>query len=99
DKAWRREAEKARMTLPAEPGSGYQDVAGFCRSATTEDIATHGCVLTPGRYVGAEEVEDDGEPFEEKMRRLVRELEGQFEESARLEKAIRQSVGRLTLGR
>ena len=92
DKAWRGEAEKAGATLPAEPGSGYQDVAGFCRSATTEDIATHGYVLTPGRYVGAEEVEDNGEPFEEKMRRLVRELEGQFEESARLEQTIRRQL-------
>jgi len=92
DKAWRGEAAKARVTLPAEPGSGYQDVAGFCRSATTEDIAAHDYVLTPGRYVGAEEVEDDGEPFEEKMRRLVRELEGQFEESARLQQVIKSSL-------
>ena len=92
DKAWRGEAEKAGATLPAEPGSGYRDMPGFCRSATTEEIAAHGYVLTPGRYVGAEEVEDDGEPFEEKMRRLVRELEAQFEESARLEKTIRSHV-------
>jgi type I restriction enzyme M protein len=49
----------------------YKDVAGFCKSATTAEIATHGYVLTPGRYVGAEEVEDDGEPFGEKMARLV----------------------------
>jgi len=49
-------------------------------------------VLTPGRYVGAAEVEDDGEPFEEKMPRLVAELEKQFEESAKLEKAIRTNL-------
>jgi type I restriction enzyme M protein len=45
------------------------DIAGFCKSATTAEIAAHGHVLTPGRYVGAEEVEDDGDPFEEKMSR------------------------------
>ena len=59
----------------------YADVPGFCKSATTDEIAAHGHVLTPGRYVGAEEVEDDGEPFEEKMPRLVAELQRQFAES------------------
>jgi type I restriction enzyme M protein len=67
----------------------YSDLPGFCKSATTAEIAAHGHVLTPGRYVGAEEVEDDGEPFDEKMSRLVTELESQFAESAKLEKAIR----------
>ena len=47
--------------------SHYQDTSGFCKSATLEEIRKHGCVLTPGRYVGAEAQEDDGEPFEEKM--------------------------------
>lgn len=61
---------------------------GFCKLATTAEIASHGYVLTPGRYVGAEEVEDDGEPFDEKMKRLVAELNEQFAESAKLEKAI-----------
>jgi type I restriction enzyme M protein len=70
----------------------YGDVAGFAKSATTEEIAAHGHVLTPGRYVGAEEIEDDGEPFEEKMKRLVAELEGQFVESEKLEKAIRVNL-------
>ena len=70
----------------------YQDVPGLCFSATTEQIASHGHVLTPGRYVGAEEVEDDGEPFEEKMPRLVAELHGQFAESAKLETAIRKNL-------
>jgi type I restriction enzyme M protein len=73
-------------------GAGYQDVAGFCKSAELKLIQQHDCVLTPGRYVGAEEVEDDGEPFEQKMKRLAAELEGQFAESARLEKAIRQNL-------
>ncbi len=62
----------------------YEDVPGFCKWRDTEEIASHGYVLTPGRYVGAEEVEDDGEPFEEKMARLVATLEEQFAESARL---------------
>jgi type I restriction enzyme M protein len=70
----------------------YQDVAGFCKSATTQEIAGHGFVLTPGRYVGAEQVDDDGEPFDEKMPRLIAELEAQFAESAKLEAQIRANL-------
>ena len=70
----------------------YTDIPGFCRSATTAEIAAHGHVLTPGRYVGAEEVEDDGEPFEDKMTRLVAELNAQFVESAKLEQAIKANL-------
>jgi type I restriction enzyme M protein len=70
----------------------YSDIPGFCKSATTAEIAAHGHVLTPGRYVGAEEVEDDGEPFEEKMTRLVNELNSQFAESAKLEQAIQRNL-------
>ncbi|GEM_PF-1883212 len=55
-------------------------------------ILPHGYVLTPGRYVGAEDVEDDGEPFDEKMKRLTAKLEEQFAESARLEKVIRENL-------
>ncbi len=76
-----------------EPEAGeYADVPGFCKSATAAEIAAHSHVLTPGRYIGAEETEDDGEPFEQKMQRLVAELEGQFAESARLETAIRDNL-------
>lgn len=71
------------------------DEAGFCKGTTLDAIRGHGYVLTPGRYVGAAEVEDDGEPFAEKMARLSAELEGQFAEGARLEKAIRESLGRV----
>src|SRR5215207_7886749 len=71
---------------------GYQDIAGFCKSATTEEIAGHGYVLTPGRYVGAADIEEDGEPFEEKLARLTATLEQQFVESARLEQEIRESL-------
>ncbi len=70
----------------------YQDTPGFCKSATTAEIATHGYVLTPGRYVGAEEIEEDSEPFEEKMARLVAELSEQFDASAKLEKAIAKNL-------
>lgn len=66
----------------------YKDVLGFSKSATLEEIRQHGHVLTPGRYVGAEEVEDDGEPFEEKMKHLSEKLRQQFAESAKLEKTI-----------
>ena len=67
-------------------------------SATTEQIRAHQHVLTPGRYVGAEEVEDDGEPFDEKMTRLVAKIEEQFTEGARLEKAIRKNLRGLGYG-
>ena len=76
----------------------YEDVAGFCKSATLAEIASHGYVLTPGRYVGAEEVEEDGEPFEQKMSRLVAELHGQFAESAKLEQAIKANLRGLGYG-
>ena len=67
----------------------YADMSGFCKSATLADIRKHGHVLTPGRYVGSEAAEEDEEPFEEKMKRLVVELNGQFAESAKLDNQIR----------
>ena len=73
----------------------YKDVPGYCKSAKLEDIQQHNHVLTPGRYVGAAEAEDDDEPFEVKMPRLVAKLNEQFEESAKLEKAIKQNLKRL----
>jgi len=73
----------------------YEDVAGFCKAAKLEEVQSHDCVLTPGRYVGAEEVEDDGEPFEEKMTRLVGELRGQMERGAELDQQIRSSMAAL----
>jgi type I restriction enzyme M protein len=76
----------------------YEDIAGFCKSATTGEIAAHGHVLTPGRYVGAEVIEDDDEPFEEKMGRLVAILEVQFAESTKLEKTIKRAIKELGLG-
>ena len=76
-----------------EAGAGkYEDVPGFCKSATLEEIKKHGHVLTPGRYVGAAEIEDDGEPFDEKMERLTAELHEQFAESGRLESRIKANL-------
>jgi type I restriction enzyme M protein len=76
-----------------DKGAGkYEDMPGFCKSVTLKEISRHGHVLTPGRYVGAEEAEDDGEPHEKKMKRLVVELRSQFNESAKLEKAINKNL-------
>jgi len=79
-------------------GGTYEDVAGFCKSATLDEIKAHDFVLTPGRYVGAEEVEDDGEPFEEKMQRLTAELSAQMAEAAELDEQIRTALGGLGYG-
>ncbi len=76
----------------------YEDVPGFCKAATLEDIKSHGFVLTPGRYVGSEAVEDDDEPFEVKFPRLVAELESQFAESDKLTADIRRNLKMLVGG-
>ena len=76
----------------------YEDVPGFCKSATLEDIRKHGFVLTPGRYVGAEAQEDDGEPFEEKMKRLVAQLREQQAQAAKLDAAIARNLEELGYG-
>ena len=86
------EAECDKRGILRDPSPCYADLPGFCKSATTTEIAAHSHVLTPGRYVGAEEVEDDGEPFEEKMPRLVVDLNGQFAESAKLEQVIKANL-------
>ncbi|HFA50369.1 MAG TPA: SAM-dependent DNA methyltransferase [Bacteroidetes bacterium] len=70
----------------------YGDVAGYCKSASLEDVAAANFVLTPGRYVGVAETEDDGVPFEEKMEKLTKDLAGQFKESKRLEKLIKKNL-------
>jgi type I restriction enzyme M protein len=69
-------------------GGGYEDVPGFCKAATLDEIRRHNHILTPGRYVGAAEVEEDDEPFEEKMERLTAELRAQMEQAARLDTLI-----------
>lgn len=70
-----------------------EEVKGFCAVATTEEIAKQDYILTPGRYVGIEEQEDDGEPFDEKMKRLTSELSEMFEKSHTLEAEIREKLG------
>jgi type I restriction enzyme M protein len=83
-----------------DKGAGeYVDVAGFCMATKLEDIRTHGYVLTPGRYVGAEVVEDDGEPFEEKMQRLSATLREQMGEAQKLDAAIAANLKELGYGR
>lgn len=83
--AWRGEADAGE----------YQDVAGFCRSVTLAEIAEHGHVLTPGRYVGAEAVEDDDESFADKMQKLTETLGEQMAKGAELDQLIRQKLGGL----
>ncbi len=73
-------------------GENYEDIKGFCYSASIDDLKKHDFVLTPGRYVGAAETEEDSEPFPEKMQRLTVQLKSQFEESDRLEKAIKDNL-------
>ena len=87
--AWRGEKDAGK----------YEDIPGFCKSAKLDEIRKHGHVLTPGRYVGAEAQEDDGEPFEEKMKQLTATLINQFSESAELEKAIRENLRGLGYGK
>ena len=87
--AWRGEAKDG----------GYEDVAGFCKAATVADIKANDCVLTPGRYVGAAAIEDDGIPFEEKMADLSQTLYKQMEESEKLDDVIRKNLEALGYGR
>ncbi len=70
-----------------------EDVKGFCAVVETKDIEKQDYILTPGRYVGIEEQEDDGEPFDEKMKRLTSELSTMFEKSRELEDEIRKKLG------
>jgi len=86
--AWRGEKEAGK----------YQDVPGFCKSATLEEIRKHGHVLTPGRYVGAEAQVEDGEPFEDKMKRLTSALRQQQAEAAKLDAAIAKNLKELGYG-
>ena len=79
-------------------GQDYEDVPGFCKSAELDAIKGHGHVLTPGRYVGAEEQEDDGEPFKDKMKRLVAQLREQQTEAVKLDDAIAANLKGLGYG-
>ena len=85
--------QKIAGTYNAYAAGTLEDEKGFCAVATTEEIAKQDYILTPGRYVGIEEQEDDGEPFEEKMARLTGELSELFQKSHELEEEIRKNLG------
>lgn len=85
--------QKLADTFTAFQNGTLEDVKGFCAVVTTEDIAKQDYILTPGRYVGIEEQEDDGEPFEEKMARLTSELSEMFKKSHELEDEIKKKLG------
>ena len=76
----------------------YEDIPGFCKAATIEDIRHHHHILTPGRYVGAAEIEEDGEPFEEKMKRLTDALREQTRQAAELDQVIWVNLGDIGYG-
>jgi type I restriction enzyme M protein len=93
---WRGETD-----VPPEVVDGrtaYEDIPGFCKAASLEEIRKHGHVLTPGRYVGAEAAEEDAEPFADKMARLVADLRAQQAEAARLDAAIDANLRELGYG-
>jgi type I restriction enzyme M protein len=82
-----------------DKGAGeYEDVPGFCKVATLEDIRKHGHVLTPGRYVGAADAEEDDEPFADKIRRLTATLREQQAEGESLDAAIAANLRGLGYG-
>ena len=85
--------KKLADTYKAYVDGTLEDIKGFCAVKDTKDIAEQDYILTPGRYVGIEEQEDDGEPFEEKMARLTAELSDMFKKSHELEEEIRKNLG------
>ena len=93
--AWRSEPDGQKEKKDGD----YEDEAGYCKSATLEDIRKHDYVLTPGRYVGAAALEDDGIPFETKMTELSQTLYAQIEESAKLDEVIRKTLEGLGYGK
>ena len=97
--AWRNRAPSSSKGESQDDGvESYADVPGFCKSATLEEVRKHGHVLTPGRYVGAEAQEDDGEPFEDKMKRLAAQWRKQQAEARKLDAAIEVNLTRLGFG-
>jgi type I restriction enzyme M protein len=93
---WR--GEKSVRPEHVEGRTEYVDIPGFCKSATLDAIRKHGHVLTPGRYVGAEAQEDDGEPFDDKMKRLTTILRDQMAEGRKLDEAIETNLKELGYG-
>ena len=85
--------ERIANTFEDYRNSSLEDEKGYCAVKTLDEIAAQDHILTPGRYVGIAEQEDDGEPFEEKMDRLTKELSGLFEQSHQLEEEIKKQLG------
>ena len=92
DKDITRIADTYHAWRTGEDDEDYADVPGFCKSTSLDEVRKHGYVLTPGRYVGVEPQKEDGEPFEDKMKRLVAELREQQAEGARLDAAIGENL-------
>jgi type I restriction enzyme M protein len=84
-----------RRARHASPLPQYRDIPGFCKSATLDEVRKHGYVLTPGRYVGAAEQEEDDEPFDQKMQRLVAQLREKQAEATKLDAAITANLKEL----
>ena len=78
--------------------AAYEDEPGFCKSAILDEVRKHDHVLTPGRYVSFKPPEDDGEPFEDKMKRLAAQWREQQAEARRLDAAIEENLRRLGFG-
>ena len=93
DGTLKNDIKKIADTYNAYVSGTLENVKGFCAVATTEEIAKQDYILTPGRYVGIEEQQDDGEPFEEKMARLTSELSDLFVQSHKLEAEIKEKLG------
>jgi type I restriction enzyme M protein len=94
--AWRGEPPSlGKLRRSGKELAEYSDVPGFCKSAKLDEIRKHGHVLTPGRYVGTEDVEDDGEPFDDKMKRLVTQLREQTVKARKLDEAIVRNMKEL----
>lgn len=93
------ESKTQHSELSTHNSTSYQDVAGYCKSATLEDMRKQDYVLTPGRYVGAAALEDDGIPFETKMTEMSQALYAQMEESAKLDEVIRKNLEGLGYGK
>ena len=95
---WRSDKYKPEAQA-SEPNAIYKDKPGFCKSSTIEDIAANDYVLTPGRYVGAAPLEDDGIPFETKMTDLTTTLYQQMDDAKKLDKSIQKNLEVLGYGK
>jgi type I restriction enzyme M protein len=88
---WREDKDRAEVSEGTE-APVYADIPGFCKSATLEEIQSHGYVLSPGRYTGSEDIEDDDESFKERLDELVGELKGFFSRSDELRIEVKNGM-------